>query len=588
MSLLIPNTASQLQQSGAIPVINISGGLSNLVYGHFGTSGAVPIEAFNTSGVTSGVFSMGLLVGVASSGRKMAETNRYGFDDGNENDQRLLTLSAMQAYDFSDFVVARLKVLRIGSGQTEVEMPVSGFDHALYTASVITSAHGVPAEVWEASDDDMFDSDQVLQAGARLYGFTPKGASGVWPRVRLTQSGQGISGIPHRLVVAFSGDIAQIGQGGNVAQVDGGLSDSRANADPTLNVQSRMMGLDQTDNDWVRIRATSSGQGISGIPHRLIVAFSGDPVTISGQSVQITEAGDIVSVNTSLNDSMSNGDNTLSTRANLLGYQRQSGEWSRLDAFQFISGDVVSDTSGHFGLLTASVIMSDNGAIAGINQTYTDSENEQSLITSAFAHGWNDGESGWSRLRVTQSGKGVSGIAHRLVVAFSGDIVQLAEGTSIAAVNDIASPNETNNTNSLVTTSFNYGRLNDEANQGAMYVTASGQGVSGIIHRLVVAFSGDNVFEHGSALITNPMRQATNASGGVILSSGSVFSVTVNSMSGNAPVWIGGTGSQAPFSGKGLQVYGGGSVSLKIDSVDDIRVFAEVSGQLVSWIGVQK
>ena len=35
-----------------------------------------------------------------------------------------------------------------------------------------------------ADDDNMFNTDNLLQVGARMYGFLEKGTSGVWPRIR--------------------------------------------------------------------------------------------------------------------------------------------------------------------------------------------------------------------------------------------------------------------------------------------------------------------------------------------------------------------------------------------------------------------
>lgn len=115
-------------------------------------------------------------------------------------------------------------------------------------------------------------------------------------------------------------------------------------------------------------------------------------------------------------------------------------------------------------------------------------------------------------------------------------------------------------------------------------VTVSGNTVQ--ISGQIVNTSGNVAVEFGTSLRTAGLTQATSLSGGVLLGSGAVFSVTMISISGNAPMWVGGVGSFAPFSGTGLIVYPGSAVSLKVNAVDTIRVFAETSGQKVSWLGV--
>jgi len=96
-------------------------------------------------------------------------------------------------------------------------------------------------------------------------------------------------------------------------------------------------------------------------------------------------------------------------------------------------------------------------------------------------------------------------------------------------------------------------------------------------------------FEVGSSLMTGGLTQVNEFSGGVFLGSGAVFSVLVSNISGNAPVWIGGTsGANVPTSGRGLILYGGAApTEIRINSVDKIKITG-VSGQLVSWVGLLK
>ena len=96
-------------------------------------------------------------------------------------------------------------------------------------------------------------------------------------------------------------------------------------------------------------------------------------------------------------------------------------------------------------------------------------------------------------------------------------------------------------------------------------------------------------FEVGSSIITAGLTQVNELSGGVFLGSGAVFSILVSNISGNAPVWIGGTsGTSVPVSGRGLVLYGGAPpIELRLNSVEDIRI-AGSSGNLVSWVGITK
>jgi hypothetical protein len=96
-------------------------------------------------------------------------------------------------------------------------------------------------------------------------------------------------------------------------------------------------------------------------------------------------------------------------------------------------------------------------------------------------------------------------------------------------------------------------------------------------------------FEVGSSLITGGLTQVNEFSGGGFLGSGAVFSILISNISGNAPIWIGGTsGTSVPTSGRGLILYGSDPpVEIRVNSVEDIKVTG-VSGQLVSWVGLVK
>lgn len=425
----------------------------------------------------------------------------------------------------------------------------------------------------------------------------------------VTASGQSISGTLHRLVVAFSGDIIQIGQGGLIANVTDDSEYEVDNTENALTTNAYLYGQMPISGRMGALQTTASGQEISGIFHKLVVTFSGD-------IARIGQGGVVAGVQDDALYTLNAGTNGLTAYSYIYGHTPLSGRMAGLQLTE--SGQEISGI--HHKLVVAfsgDIVQIGEAGAAGIlanignDASYELQNDDNGLTTYGFMYGQMPISGQMGALQTTASGQGISGIFHKLVVTFSGDsiigsvsgnmvsvsgqpvnvsgnVVDIGAAGNVAVVNSTLTDNMTNSDNALGVRANLMG-YNESVNDWArIRITQSGQGISGTAHKLVVAFSGDSVFEHGSTLITNPMRQVTNASGGVVLSSGSIFSVTINNESGNAPVWIGGTGAQAPFSGKGLHVYGGGSISLKIDSVDDIRVFGETSGQFVSWLGIVK
>ena len=70
-----------------------------------------------------------------------------------------------------------------------------------------------------------------------------------------------------------------------------------------------------------------------------------------------------------------------------------------------------------------------------------------------------------------------------------------------------------------------------------------------------------------------------------------IHGVTIKNLSGNGPVWVGGIGANAPFADTGfpLQAPMSGNetqIYLQVQSLSGVRVYANTSGQFVSWIGV--
>ena len=107
----------------------------------------------------------------------------------------------------------------------------------------------------------------------------------------------------------------------------------------------------------------------------------------------------------------------------------------------------------------------------------------------------------------------------------------------------------------------------------------------------VVKISGETVY------VTPPtggkiggLHQVTDNSGGTILTSGAVTSMTVKAKAGNAgEIYVGfSVAEHMPYSGFGFQLDGGDGWSLDIDDMGKMRVFGSVSGDFVTYGGVTR
>ena len=76
-------------------------------------------------------------------------------------------------------------------------------------------------------------------------------------------------------------------------------------------------------------------------------------------------------------------------------------------------------------------------------------------------------------------------------------------------------------------------------------------------------------------------------SGGIILSSGEVVSVTVKALSRNSgDIYIGGP-DNPPYSGHGYLLEPGEAVNLDVQNLNKIRLVAVVSGDIVTWAALK-
>ena len=113
------------------------------------------------------------------------------------------------------------------------------------------------------------------------------------------------------------------------------------------------------------------------------------------------------------------------------------------------------------------------------------------------------------------------------------------------------------------------------------HVKTSVSGNVVIISGQVVNISGQFVSAVAPTLLRNGYSQITHTSGGVQLSSGVVIFVTVESIPGNDPIWIGNAGVN---SGTGYLLVAGNNIDISIDNLNKVWLFAQTSGQFVSWL----
>jgi len=102
----------------------------------------------------------------------------------------------------------------------------------------------------------------------------------------------------------------------------------------------------------------------------------------------------------------------------------------------------------------------------------------------------------------------------------------------------------------------------------------------------VVKISGETVdIQVPTTVKTGALLITTAASGGTIVTSGSVKAATFKSLSGE--VYLGGTAvTNRPYVGYGFLLAGGEATSMDIDNFGRVRICAVTSGDPVSFIGV--
>jgi len=123
-------------------------------------------------------------------------------------------------------------------------------------------------------------------------------------------------------------------------------------------------------------------------------------------------------------------------------------------------------------------------------------------------------------------------------------------------------------------------------------VRISGETVVTTVSGSVTRISGETIYTYTPTVVkTGPIRVITGASGGEVLHSGAVKSTVVKALTGNSGlICVGGVTNRPWYedtcSGEGLVLDAGEAVSMDVHDFADIYVVAEVSGDQVSFIGV--
>jgi hypothetical protein len=125
----------------------------------------------------------------------------------------------------------------------------------------------------------------------------------------------------------------------------------------------------------------------------------------------------------------------------------------------------------------------------------------------------------------------------------------------------------------------------------------SGETVVTKISGEAVKISGETVFSKISGEIVGievptvgrarPPLTCTSDSGGVALLSGDVVSMTLKALTTNSGDIYVGFDSEPPYSGYGFLLQAGETIILAIDNFNKIRVFAQSSGDKLTYIGVK-
>lgn len=334
--------------------------------------------------------------------------------------------------------------------------------------------------------------------------------------------------------ISISGQTVRIAAGASTLAAIAIANDINAATSSQLQTGAFLLAYHEANNTFARVRVTTP---VSGEGYRLLVATSGQPTNISGQSVYF------------VNDGVNN-------------VAIVSGQQIR------ISGQSVSIMASATNLTA----FSPGTDVLGTGNS--------ALHVQAVMYGYESAANTWARLRVTASGDGF-----RLIVSVSGQPIRITDGNgafqALAFNNDGAAIGVVG----AVGVSWAYALNTANSTGDRLRMTPSTDG-----SRLMVTISGQPVMISGqqtgvpTAVATAAAVQLTSLSGGAALGSLAIRAVTMNNRASNNSVYVGGTGSNAPASGIGFELEAGRAVRQEVDNLSDVRVFATVSGQFVTYM----
>lgn len=193
----------------------------------------------------------------------------------------------------------------------------------------------------------------------------------------------------------------------------------------------------------------------------------------------------------------------------------------------------------------------------------------------------------WRAIAVTASGE----IAIHVTVAdivrarISGDVVKIS-GEVVKISGEKVHPITASGDYVVVSGNLMITSGDVRAHISGDVVKISGETIIAKISGEIVKISGEAVGIVAPALIRQGYTKIGSVpplSGSTYLFSGVVLSVKVCNLSGNNPIWLGGT---TVNSGDGLELLGEKCDEFDIDNLNDVYLYAYTSGQLVSWRAV--
>jgi hypothetical protein len=420
-------------------------------------------------------------------------------------------------------------------------MPISVLSGDKYVRAVIS---GQPVQA-TVSLSGLTLASNVSGNKIRIQGFDPSGNT--WNDLIVNQSGGNVLRVDAGSISVasnISGQVVYLVSGQNPVQVSG----------QTVIISGQPVLI--------------SGQLVA-VSGTVAASVSGNMVSVSGQPVSVS--GNVVVANVTTNISgqvvyLASGNNAVQNSGQI-SYPVSGLAFIRaFDPSGITWNDVWVDASGsHFPLVRTSI----SGNMVFISGQPVLVSGQLVSVSGLVSTSVSGNMVSVSGQPVSVSGNLIS-VSGLVATSISGNMVSVS-GQPVSVSGNLVS------VSGLVATSIS-------GNQVLTSVSGNMVSVSGQPANV----SGNNVFEVGTIFRTDVPTVITSLSGGTELSSGVTFAVTIRNASGNAPMYLGGTGTYAPFSGKGMVLFGGESKQIKIDNFNKLRVFANTSGQKVYLDGQDK